>query len=55
MGTIAERLEHPLQQTADNVGVKKVDHKIICKMAVGKQLFTITCKKMPPDRDEPAV
>ena len=55
LGTSAERVEHALQDTADHLDSEKVDHKIIYKVAVGRQLFTITCEEMPPDRVEPAV
>ena len=55
LGTIAERVERVLQDTADHLDSEKVDHKIIYRVAVGKQLFTVTCEEMPPDRVEPAV
>lgn len=42
LGTIAERVEHALQDTADHLDSEKVDHKIIYKVAFGKQLFTVT-------------
>ena len=52
---LAEQIGGFLADVADRVDTERHHDKVIHRVAIGKQVFAITCEESAPDKPEPAV
>lgn len=53
---LAERINRTLAEAADNVEeLERSHHRIVYRVAVGRQVFTVICEESTADKRAPAV